>query len=535
MPVLAHEVYTDDPGKGPFVIFPTHAHQILSNCIHIVGASILSYCLARRTENERFTTWQWWTGLTWARLLVILLFLDSWFFLASSGILVNGVGLSFSEPVCSLGILSCIIFYACSKALIYLFLVERVWIVCSAGNTLTRCQSRIYRGCMGVIFGFLAIFVLLFIYRYSHLRKDGVCMIGIDKFASIPLLIYDLLMNVFLTSMFIWSLYREQNISVRLRCLARRTAFASTVALVTSGVNIFLLLMLKGRQLGWVCLGSCATDVTVNALVVFWVTAGTSRDACWHGNWDHVHWQWENKGDGGGPMTLPPLEFPVSFVADTELGLRADDPINRDVDTVGGFGVAAKVQGERDVDADDSDSDAQSIEEWDIADSSSYGGHRRSGSSCSTTALKGDAADARNLLGFRSSTLITLDLGLDTDLDLKQRACSSSIASQETRASCRLLARGASPPSRPTRPRSPSASPSARDSSPEAAAPRPRRPTPPRVHSSSSPPASPVRAPSFSRSAFAPASSVPAPGAVYVVMQILGHDLGRTLNELPSF
>lgn len=38
MPDLAHPVYTDDSGAGPYVIFPTHAHQILSNCIHILGA-----------------------------------------------------------------------------------------------------------------------------------------------------------------------------------------------------------------------------------------------------------------------------------------------------------------------------------------------------------------------------------------------------------------------------------------------------------------------------------------------------------------
>lgn len=37
---------------------------------------------------------------------------------------------------------------------------------------------------------------------------------------------------------------------------------------------------MHGEQLGWVCLGSCGTDVTVNALVLFWVTnnVGQSTD-----------------------------------------------------------------------------------------------------------------------------------------------------------------------------------------------------------------------------------------------------------------
>lgn len=76
-----------------------------------------------------------------------------------------------------------------------------------------------------------------------------------------------------LTSLFLWYIYREQLIGIRLRRLARRTAFASVVALITSGINILVLALLRGRQLGWVCLSSCATDVTVNALVLYWVTA----------------------------------------------------------------------------------------------------------------------------------------------------------------------------------------------------------------------------------------------------------------------
>ncbi|KAL5501568.1 hypothetical protein ACEPAH_8828 [Sanghuangporus vaninii] len=315
MPVLAHDVYTNQAGEGPYVIFPTHAHQILSNCTHIFGVSVLAFCFARRTENDRFNSWLWWSNLTWARLLIILIFLDSWIFLAFSGILVNGVGLSYSTPVCSLGIFGCIFFYATSKALTYLFLVERVWVVCSAGKSVTRMESRIYRGCALVVFGYTAIITDMIIGRYAQIRDDGVCIIGLHSFATIPLLTYDLFINIFLTSMFLWFLYREQSISERLRRLARRTAFAAAIALTISCVNILILASLKGKQLGWVCLSSCAADVTVNALVLFWVTGGASRDPYWHGAFEIK--------DGAvfvDPHELPPLNFPVSFVADPEMG-----------------------------------------------------------------------------------------------------------------------------------------------------------------------------------------------------------------------
>ncbi|KAL0570970.1 hypothetical protein V5O48_010988 [Marasmius crinis-equi] len=58
------------------------------------------------------------------------------------------------------------------------------------------------------------------------------------------------------------------------RTIAIRTLVASVVALTTSLVNIGVLTMLHGKQLGWVCLGSCGADVILNALVLFWVALG---------------------------------------------------------------------------------------------------------------------------------------------------------------------------------------------------------------------------------------------------------------------
>ncbi|KLO14797.1 hypothetical protein SCHPADRAFT_939215 [Schizopora paradoxa] len=306
--------YTDDPSEGSFVVFPSHAHQILSSFIQILGASLLAYCFARRTDSENLGSRSGWANLTWAKLCVILLFLDSWIFLVFSGILISGIGLSFSVPVCSLGVYACIVFYAASKALIYLFLVERVWIVWNAGNSLTRRQSFVYKALLLVIMGYIVIFILLIVGRIALIRTDGACVIGLRSFASLPLLSYDLFVNVLLTSMFIWPLKRDRHTNQRLRLLAWRTLAAAAVALTTSSVNIAILAVVGGKQLGWVCLGSCATDVTVNALVIFWVTAGAHRDA--H---DKIPQRPANGrkiriAAGTLSMTIPQLDVAPSFV-----------------------------------------------------------------------------------------------------------------------------------------------------------------------------------------------------------------------------
>lgn len=96
--------------------------------------------------------------------------------------------------------------------------------------------------------------------------------------------------NLLLTTLFIWPLLHMGYANPFLRRVALRTLVASLVALTTSAVrpplrlsrtstdppqvNILVLTLMHGRQLGWVCLGSCGLDVVINALALFWVTSG---------------------------------------------------------------------------------------------------------------------------------------------------------------------------------------------------------------------------------------------------------------------
>ena len=74
------------------------------------------------------------------------------------------------------------------------------------------------------------------------------------------------------SSLFLYPLYRSHKLTAPLRKLSIRTLWAALVALLTSAANIAILTLLHGQELGWVCLGSCTADVTVNALALFFVT-----------------------------------------------------------------------------------------------------------------------------------------------------------------------------------------------------------------------------------------------------------------------
>jgi len=107
--------------------------------------------------------------------------------------------------------------------------------------------------------------------------REGICFIGLKFIASAPLLAYDLFITLLLTTLFIWPLLRKRFCNNTIRRLAVRTLISAFIALATSCVNVLVLITMHGRQLGWVCLGSCSADVVVNALALFWVTDSISE------------------------------------------------------------------------------------------------------------------------------------------------------------------------------------------------------------------------------------------------------------------
>ncbi|KAJ8075464.1 hypothetical protein PM082_019802 [Marasmius tenuissimus] len=201
-----------------------------------------------------------------------MIFVVSWLFVFSSGMLVFGVGLETTTATCHGAIVTCIVFYTSSKILIYLFLSEKAFLVWSITAVGGRFRSPVYLLCLGNMLGYLAILILMIRGKIHFWRDDGACIIGLKAFSSIPLLVYDLYLTFFLNGLFLWPICRSNIGNPRFKRAAIRTLVASAAALVTSGVNIGALTFQHGHQLGWVCLGSCGTDVILNAIAIFWVT-----------------------------------------------------------------------------------------------------------------------------------------------------------------------------------------------------------------------------------------------------------------------
>ncbi|KIM39932.1 hypothetical protein M413DRAFT_446844 [Hebeloma cylindrosporum] len=240
------------------VFFPSPGFQVLSALIHFLGLTVLTHCISRRVQRESLT-FHGIKTMPWPRLSVILMFCDSWLFMMSSGILVFGIGLEYSEMSCTAAAYLCILFYSTSKFFVYAFLAEKVHIVWSPTVGVRRFESPVYLTCLVSVSLYCIVMTLMLGGPIHENRENGACVIGLKPLASIPLLVYDLYINLFLTFMFLCS------------------RSAAVIALSTSTVNIVVLIVLQGRELGWVNLGACGADIMVNAAAIFWVSGGKSN------------------------------------------------------------------------------------------------------------------------------------------------------------------------------------------------------------------------------------------------------------------
>ncbi|KDQ61791.1 hypothetical protein JAAARDRAFT_204226 [Jaapia argillacea MUCL 33604] len=296
--------------------------QVLSSVVHYLGVTVLTHCLSHRITIEQITSLHSLFQLSWARVSILLVFLDSWLFLFAAGVLVSSSPARSNPLVCSLGVDFCVTFYATSKFLIYCFLMERVYIVWSPLNPAKRFKTPVYLVCFAVLLGFIVIALIMVLGRVSYFREDGACMIGLTRHASITLLTYDLFVNIFLTSLFLWPLLRIRFSSITIRRVASRTSIAAVAALLTSAVNISLLITFHGVELGWVCLASCGTDVICNAVVLFWVTGGTCTNPSSN---IHAHPRPPHEVSKPTPCSLimEPVKYPAT-VTRKDSSLRSD-------------------------------------------------------------------------------------------------------------------------------------------------------------------------------------------------------------------
>ncbi|KAG0202688.1 hypothetical protein BGX28_004883, partial [Mortierella sp. GBA30] len=108
-------------------------------------------------------------AINYARGLVISLYLVSWAFSFMATMLVQTN--NFNVVSCTLSVYSCIVLYAFSKIIIYLFLMEKVYVVTAVGST--RKDFGLYKVNLTLLLPYLGILALMIIYRVSEVDAQS--------------------------------------------------------------------------------------------------------------------------------------------------------------------------------------------------------------------------------------------------------------------------------------------------------------------------------------------------------------------------
>ncbi|KAI9864538.1 MAG: hypothetical protein M1813_003027 [Trichoglossum hirsutum] len=238
------------------------------------------------------------------RVIVFLLYIDGICFLLSSTVLYFVWGLALRDR-CSAAIQLCLVFYLSGKVLMYLFLVERSHVVRRSGFH-RQGDLWYYFNMAQVLLGFGTIAILSFFHPVADLDpKDHVCEIGLPFRITLPLLIFDVWINVFLTGQFIFFARRfmrnwvprtlrnawnkaihphlrnegpaplEDNPADQrgvLADMAWRTCKAMFIVLSSTIANLSVLFALRGHEQGWLCFMMCSIDVVSGVVVLHWLT-----------------------------------------------------------------------------------------------------------------------------------------------------------------------------------------------------------------------------------------------------------------------
>ncbi|KAI1863941.1 uncharacterized protein JN550_009220 [Neoarthrinium moseri] len=299
-------------------IAPVPFHEPLAGTVVDVIVSLISIAILSSFLTQRFHMIKTWKKLPLVVWLVFAIFVDSWLFVFVTAILKHGVGINTSYGMCSSAILLCLICYVTTK-MIYLFLVEKAFIVRNGSKP--RLQSKLYIfNSFGMLTIYVVVSILNFIFRITRI-DDGQCIIGMKRVAMIPLITFDLLVNVYLTTLFLIPLrclysFRDMprtRANVRLRSVALRTFVGALSTTISSVVNLTVLMALDGEP-GWVCLMCCNCDILFSAVVIQWVTsrdnAGTASSV------DHKNSLQPNLDDRGTPQSHRQDGRRASAVAD---------------------------------------------------------------------------------------------------------------------------------------------------------------------------------------------------------------------------
>ncbi|PVI04404.1 hypothetical protein DM02DRAFT_503467, partial [Periconia macrospinosa] len=232
-------------------------------------------------------------------ILIVWLFFLGLGFMICTAVVDSGQGLR-TERLCYSAAIICLVFYTGNKLAIYIFLLERARIV--RAPFVSRRKDGVWIVSMMLIcVGFGSIAMIGYLTPVVELSMlDGRCRIGLPDKVSLPLMSFDVCVNFLLTSIFLWlmkpmldsfqmlslrglgndvqySVVQKNAMNKHIKILLLKCLVGSVLVMLPTVGNMIQFYLMRGRELGWICLTLCTLDITWCCIIVNWLTIGSAQ------------------------------------------------------------------------------------------------------------------------------------------------------------------------------------------------------------------------------------------------------------------
>ncbi|KAL0079845.1 hypothetical protein J3Q64DRAFT_1838861 [Phycomyces blakesleeanus] len=180
---------------------------------------------------------------------------------------------------CLLSVLHCTFIYTAAKIAVYLYFIEKIYILSASKKP--RFRSILYIISLGLLLPHVAIVILMVVYRVVDVSEQFpfVCTIGYEMPASIACTAYEAFINLYFLSIFAKFIIHPNHkqhtspMSHIITIESKRNFVGVLSSFVASCANYALMVGFDGRERGLVAMSISTADLSIVACIIFWISA----------------------------------------------------------------------------------------------------------------------------------------------------------------------------------------------------------------------------------------------------------------------
>ncbi|KAK4618170.1 hypothetical protein CLAFUW4_12287 [Fulvia fulva] len=253
--------------------------DIVSILLALTGLPIITVFFYQRLQNARTK------HFTVASVTLLLSYLFTFLFIYILTILVHLK--TVNKGVCDSTLVICLTLYVVTKGAGFLFLIERAYIISWPVNPRWKTPEYVL-SCVLIFCPYTAVAGFCTKNRIAYNNEHDVCIIGIQMFALVPLLVVEVVSYLYLTIRFLVPLIMVHfggagGLLIPLRKVVLKT-FIGTAITMLSTLAVKVSLTLFNGEPAWLCCLTCKVDAIIAAAVLHWITVPDHTGEGEHGS-----------------------------------------------------------------------------------------------------------------------------------------------------------------------------------------------------------------------------------------------------------